>query len=116
MKPCIYCGLRPGRTKDHIPPKCVFQSPLPANTRRITVPCCEVCRKAGENDEALYRDLFISTRESEKNAIARKLAVKRNKSFEQDFSQMKRVVRHMRVIGVPSPRERILAFAFNFDS
>jgi len=116
MKQCIYCGLRPGDTKDHVPPKCVFDYPLPTNTQRITVPCCDVCRRAGENDEALYRDLFISTRESEKNPIAVKLAAKRNKSFEEDSSQMERIIRHMRLVGVPSPRGRVPAFAFDLDS
>ena len=116
VRSCIYCGLRPGDTLDHVPPKCVFDSPMPNGTQRITVPCCEVCRRAGQNDEALYRDLFISTRASEKNRKATNLAAKRNKSFENDWSQVERVVRHMCLVDVFTPQGNVRDFAFNFDS
>jgi hypothetical protein len=99
-----------------VPPKCVFDSPLPNGTQRITVPCCEVCRRAGQNDEALCRDLFISTRASEKNRKATNLAAKRNKSFENDWSQVERVVRHMSLVDVATPQGNVRDFAFDFDS
>jgi hypothetical protein len=73
---------------------------MPNGTQRITVPCCEVCRRAGQNDEALYRDLFISTRASEKNRKVTNLAAKRNNPFENDWSQVERVVRHMCLVDV----------------
>jgi hypothetical protein len=116
MRPCIYCGIRPGKTKDHVPPRCLFDFPLPHNTQRITVPCCEVCRRAGESDEALYRNLFISTRESEQNSVAQKLAAKRDKAFDEDFSQVLRAVEHMLPVRVTTPHGSSIAPAFNFDS
>ena len=101
---------------DHVPPKCVFDFPLPHNTQRVTVPCCEVCRLAGESDEALYRNLFISTRESERNAVAQKLAAKRNKSFEEDRTELERAVAHMVPVKITTPRGSFVAPGFNFDS
>jgi hypothetical protein len=89
---------------------------MPDGTQRITVPCCEGCRKAGQNDEALYRDLFVSTRESEWNRKAVNLAAKRDKSFERDWSQVERVVRHMRLVSLATPNGIVPAAAFDFDS
>jgi hypothetical protein len=116
MRPCIYCGTQLGNTKDHVPPKCVFDFPLPHTTQRITVPCCEECRRAGESDEALYRNLFISTRESERNPIAQKLAAKRDKSFEEDFTQVQAAVAHMVPLRVVTPKGTFVAPGFNLDS
>jgi len=56
---CIYCG-RAAEDEDHVPPKCLFQRPLP--TGLITVPSCRVCnRKFGFNDEYLRDALALST-------------------------------------------------------
>lgn len=35
---CCYCGINSSTTKDHIPPKSIFNKPLPNNL--ITVPYC----------------------------------------------------------------------------
>lgn len=116
MRSCIYCGIREGNTKDHVPPKCLFHFPPPPNTQLITVPCCEACRRAGESDEALYRNLFISTRESERHPIAQKLAEKRDECFEGDFSQVQLAVKHMVPVRVTTPKGSFVAAGFDFDS
>lgn len=38
---CCYCGLRKATTKDHVPPKAIFNKPRPDDL--ITVPCCFEC-------------------------------------------------------------------------
>ena len=51
---CIYCLDRPGVTADHIPPKCLFARPRPADL--VTVPCCLECNRSFERDDTYFRD------------------------------------------------------------
>lgn len=47
---CCYCGTRKATTKDHIPPKSIFNKPRPSDL--ITVPCCFECNNtASKYDE-----------------------------------------------------------------
>lgn len=95
MKPfCIYCGKNEGTTKDHIPPKCFFLNPCP-NLQRITVPCCEICRRRDEINDATVRNILISTIEAEAHdAVQSQLAGARNRSFK--FShQLHLVLSHL---------------------
>lgn len=48
---CTYCGVRPGRTRDHVPPKGLFARPRP---NLITVPCCEECRRVQSLDDEYF--------------------------------------------------------------
>jgi hypothetical protein len=116
-RPCIYCGQDEGTTRDHIPPKCLFPKPCP-NIALITVPCCEPCRRRDEINDALVRDLLISTREAEPHqAVQSQLASARNRSFKRP-SQLRAVLRHMTQADVHSPGGIYLrsAPAFNLDS
>jgi hypothetical protein len=49
---CCYCGIREAATRDHIPPKGIFNSPKPSDL--ITVPCCFICN----NDASVYDESF----------------------------------------------------------
>jgi hypothetical protein len=54
---CAYCGA-PATTRDHVPPKCLFPEPLPANL--TTVPACQACNnEASGADEALRNILVL---------------------------------------------------------
>src|SRR5688572_5404399 len=47
---CCYCGLRKATTKDHIPPRSIFNKPRPHDL--ITVPSCIECNlSASKSDE-----------------------------------------------------------------
>jgi hypothetical protein len=48
---CIYCGIREGATRDHIPPKGLFATPRP---NLVTVPCCEPCQKGQSLDDEYF--------------------------------------------------------------
>ena len=49
-KICCFCGLNLATTKDHIPPKAIFNKPRPSDL--ITVPACHECNHiASETDE-----------------------------------------------------------------
>ncbi|TAK07952.1 MAG: hypothetical protein EPO39_05505 [Candidatus Manganitrophaceae bacterium] len=49
---CIYCGVEPGTTNDHVPAKNLFPKPLP---KLITVPSCGTCNQRYKKDEELFR-------------------------------------------------------------
>lgn len=48
LKFCIYCG-RAATTRDHVPPRCLLNSPYPNNL--ITLPCCRDCNNGFSKDE-----------------------------------------------------------------
>jgi hypothetical protein len=57
---CVFCQLRPGGTRDHVPPTGLFPEPKPSHL--ITVPCCAECqRRQGKDDE--YFKTVIGMRE-----------------------------------------------------
>lgn len=49
---CIYCGNKPGITRDHVPPKNLFPKPKPLNM--LTVPCCKDCQARFKKDEDVF--------------------------------------------------------------
>lgn len=111
---CIYCGQNPGATFDHIPPKCFFLKPCP-NIIRITVPCCERCRLAGEKNDELVRNLLISTEEAEPHStIQKQLAGARNRAFA-DCRRLDAVRQHIVLADVHSKGGIYLGSAPAFD-
>ena len=57
MWSCAYCGSSPSkksdRTKDHIPPRCLFRKPYP--TDLVTVPACSRCHGSTSKDDEYFR-------------------------------------------------------------
>jgi len=82
---CIYCGETTDITDDHVPPKCLFQSPLPSNL--ITVPACRTCNAQFGRDDEYFKTAMVfrwdtdshpvavARRESALRAVAREQAV-----------------------------------------
>lgn len=59
-KICAICGVAPAATVDHVPPRSVFNRPLPRNM--ITVPACTKCNNgANVQDERFRVYLALST-------------------------------------------------------
>jgi hypothetical protein len=54
---CCLCGERFATTRDHIPPRCIFPIPRPADV--ITVPACEECNKSTSQLDEEFR-VFIN--------------------------------------------------------
>ena len=50
---CFLCGANGKLTRDHIPPKCLFPKPRPANL--FTLPCCLSCNNAASKDDEYLR-------------------------------------------------------------
>jgi hypothetical protein len=55
-KLCAYCGLRPGTTRDHVPPKCLFAPSMRANL--ITIPACNECHSEYKLDDEYFRTIL----------------------------------------------------------
>jgi hypothetical protein len=53
---CVYCGLREATTEDHIPPRCLFGSPLPSTL--IKVPSCFPCNNGASKDDEYFRTIL----------------------------------------------------------
>ena len=53
---CVYCGVEPGATNDHVPPDQMFPDPKPSDL--ITVPSCLGCNRSFQKDEDYFRGLF----------------------------------------------------------
>lgn len=68
---CIYCGNEPGSTRDHIPPKGLFDSPRPNNL--ITVPCCKNCRSVQSMDDEYFITIVATSGGSQYHPAAIKI-------------------------------------------
>lgn len=89
---CIYCGLREGSTRDHVPPECMFLSPKPNDIQMITVPCCEECRTGQQGDDAVARNFLISSAATEsRQASEDQIEKRRNRSLERDRTLLKQM-------------------------
>jgi hypothetical protein len=115
---CIYCGLREGSTRDHVPPKCMFLSPMPNDIQMITVPCCEECRSRHQGDDAIARNFLISSAVAESRQISDdRIEGKRNRSLERDRRLLKQMTNAITLADVSSGGKVSLgtAAAFNLD-
>lgn len=50
---CCYCGINLATTKDHIPPRGIFNKPRPHNL--ITVPSCSKCNNGASGLDELFK-------------------------------------------------------------
>lgn len=86
---CAYCGEFKFITRDHIPPKNLFQKPRPQNL--ITVPCCEDCRGGWSADDEYFRLAVTvnSNAEGNPNAMKNQEVIRRSlrKIGKWKFSQ-----------------------------
>jgi hypothetical protein len=67
----VYCGVRPGTTADHVPPKNIFPSPRPDTL--ITVPCCEDCRRTQSVDDEYFRTMLALRQDVAANPTAEQI-------------------------------------------
>jgi hypothetical protein len=54
---CIYCGVQPGTTVDHVPPKLLLAEPYPPNL--FTVPACPKCNRNFQKDDEYTRTVVF---------------------------------------------------------
>src|SRR5262249_40562362 len=65
---CVYCGVAPRETVDHIPPKLFFDPPYPNNF--LTVPACANCNKSFQADDEYTRFVVTIDFRAQKNPAA----------------------------------------------
>lgn len=93
---CAYCGLREGRTKDHVIPKCMFLPPLP--NEMLTVPACSPCNESKGKDDDYLRDMLVINLENENHPVANCVAMKERviRSIQKNRSHLIREGRRTR--------------------
>jgi hypothetical protein len=57
---CTYCGYEGQMTRDHVPPKCLFDEPRPSNL--VTIDCCRKCHVGTTADDEYFR-LMLTMRD-----------------------------------------------------
>jgi hypothetical protein len=57
---CSYCGVRDATERDHVPPKCLFAKPLPANLPTVRI--CSECHRPTKADDEYFRT-FLAMRD-----------------------------------------------------
>ncbi len=53
ITPCCYCGTKEATTRDHVPPKAIFNKPRPDDL--ITVPCCFECNNQASSFDEKFK-------------------------------------------------------------
>lgn len=66
---CVYCGVAPSETADHVPPKLFLSLPYPENL--LTVPSCWACNKSFQADDEYTRFIAAIDYRAGKNNTAR---------------------------------------------
>lgn len=110
LKKCYLCGSDKDLTKDHIPPKNLFVSPLPDNL--ITVPCCKKCNESYVLDDEAFR-VFVSA------AINRSQSgqwIWKNKVVNGSFKRSAKLKENVRksVIKIPYKNSGLLQYGISF--
>lgn len=101
-KSCVYCGSTANLTKDHIPPRCFFDTPPPPNL--ITVPSCRTCNERFSRDDEKARNLLTSLEFTVlHSAVRNELEGKRNRSMAAARANLKAMLDCMTLADRYSP-------------
>jgi hypothetical protein len=65
---CIYCGATDNITDDHVPPKCLFERPLPSNL--VTVPACRSCNEQLGLDDEYFKTAMVFRWDADVHPVA----------------------------------------------
>lgn len=88
---CGICGVFGAVTRDHIPPKALFTSPLPSDL--LTIPACRKCNGDASGDDEYFRNaICMSTyRGDDRHGIAGSekaiRSIKRSNTLRKEFTQ-----------------------------
>lgn len=101
--PCIYCGSRPGNTRDHVPPRSFFPSPFPQDL--LTVPSCKECNAKFSKDEEYVRTILASSwdRENEDTPARTLFDTKVRRALEYSGPLLRRVADSMKLVEIRTP-------------
>ena len=90
---CVYCGSRDDLTADHIPPRCLFNTPRPGNL--ITVPSCRGCNAGFSIEDEFFRTIIACDPSTASHPQAAQLwdAKIRRQLIRSDESTIKGLIR-----------------------
>ena len=110
---CYICG-RQAETRDHIPPKGIFENPRP--TDLITVPACNECNNIYATDDEYFR-WFIATASAENPTAEKLIDNKILPRFRRRPALLNRILGGLRSVDIYSPGGIFLEQrpAFDFD-
>lgn len=114
-KICVFCGEKKRCTKDHIPPKNLF-NPAPANL--ITVPACSQCNTGTSQDDEYFR-IYITAREdierdplvkAPKEALIRNLQNPASSAFAKALNANLKIAERHTPSGILVDHKQVLVF------
>jgi hypothetical protein len=98
---CVYCGNKPGSTRDHVPPKSLFPKPRPVNM--LTVPCCNDCQARFKKDEDVFM-AWITIGPAVQSRASKPLWYKKVKrTFEKDRGVNEVIRRSCKLVDLQTP-------------
>lgn len=112
---CVFCGETKRCTKDHIPPKNLF-NPAPDNL--ITVPACTECNTGTSQDDEYFR-IYITAREeverdplikAPKDALIRNLKSPKSMTFAKALNSKLKIADRHTTSGIFVDRKQILEY------
>ena len=94
-KSCVYCGIRPATTRDHVIPKCLFLHPYPDNIHLVVAPACAYCNGAKSKDDEFLRDTLIVDAQCGASSVAHALVTGRmSRATNRNRSVIGRAILH----------------------
>ena len=98
---CVYCGNKPGSTRDHVPPQNLFPTPKPVNM--VTVPCCEDCQARFKKDEDVFMAWITFGPAGESPAGKLLWEQKLKRTYKKDSGVKKVIGRSFKQVNLETP-------------
>lgn len=98
---CVYCGLRPAQTDDHVPPKCLFPRPRPSDL--ITIPSCLECNQGAGKDEEYFLASIMFTRAGSSTTGRQLWREKLRRMYAKNLGLRYRIAASLQRVNVHTP-------------
>jgi hypothetical protein len=111
---CVYCGIREGATKDHVPPKSLFSKPRPS---LVTVPCCKTCQSGQSLDDEYFVRTVVMRKDVAEHPAAASVLDTVHRSFTKPHKAgfTRALLESMKEVPVYSPGGIYLGDATSYD-
>lgn len=98
---CVYCGRKPGNTRDHVPPQNLFPTPKPVNM--VTVPSCKECQARFKKDEDVFMAWITFGPAGESPAGKMLWEQKLKRTYKKDDGVKKVIARSFKQVSLETP-------------
>lgn len=100
-KTCVYCGVAPGVTSDHVPSKAFFPKPRPSNL--ATVPACLTCNQNASRNEEYFLAALMFSEAGIKDTGKRLWTEKLHRMYTKNLGLRRQVARSFRRVELVTP-------------